>query len=331
MRSIIFSMLFSFCCQAVLAQDSTLTAEEKASLDSMFQNDEFLKLLNKKTDTSYIAVGIGVSNGVFSLKNNAINADQATTSKIFYTPSVAWYHKSGFGLSVNAFLASDSGKFKVFQYAVSPAYSYYSKRINWGISYTRYIKGSLGSFDINPYKNDLYGNISFKKPWFTPALAAGYSIGRSKEYFDSTYIITIGQQPPRPFRIKDTITSTLSSFSLNISVSHEWRFMHVFGKDDELDIQPYLSVNGSNQTLRITHSNSLNSRRPFVQKLIKTKTGDGKSKAAFSLQSAACLLTATYSKGRFVAEPQVYLDYYLQETNSNRFSALYSFVINYAF
>ncbi len=311
-----------------MAQDTTMTAEERATLDSMFQHDEFFQMLTERADTSYIELSAGISNGVFSLKNNSVNADQATTSKIYYTPSAAYIHKSGLGISVTGYLAMDEGSLHFFQYAISPSYNYSSKKINWSASYTRYIRGASTSFDINPYQNDLYGNIVFKKPWIRPAIGIGYTSGRIKEYFDS--VITF-LQPPRTITIRDTMITRISSFSLNLSLSHIWRFENLFSRNDEFDLQPSILLNGSNQKYVISHSGNLGARRPLVQKLLKTKYADKSMKQRFSLQSAAAMLAMSYGKGKFIAQPQIYLDYYLHDTQDKKLSAIYSFSISYAF
>jgi hypothetical protein len=159
-------------------------------------------------------------------------------------------------------------------------------------------------------------------------LAVGYSIGRYKEYFDSVVTFT---QIPRTITIRDTITTTLSSFSLNLSVSHTWSFRNLLVKHDELELQPAFLLNGSNQKIVINHSGSLGRRRPVVQNLLKAAYGDGRYKERFSLQSLACMINVSYGLGRWMFQPQVYLDYYLHNTTSQKFSAIYSFSISYAF
>ena len=77
-------------CLNVFAQTDSLTfsKEEMRLLDSMFKNDEFIQLMLEK-DKSYFDVNIKMSNGVFSFNNNGLNASQATTNKLYYTPSVS--------------------------------------------------------------------------------------------------------------------------------------------------------------------------------------------------------------------------------------------------
>ena len=328
MKKSLLLIICFFITLGLAAQETQLSAEDKAALDSMFQNDEFIKMINQKSDTSYFEISAGVSNGVFSIKNNSLNASQATTSKLFYTPSLGYIHKSGFGISVTGFLAADQGALKFFQYAISPAYSYTNKKFAWGVSYTRNIKGASTSFDVNPYQNDLYGSFSYKKPWIKPSVGIGLSTGKLTEYFDS--VITF-VQVPRTVTIRDTITTRFQSFSLNLSVSHTWEFEHVLFKRDAINVQPSIAINGSNQRVTVEHSSSLDRRRPVVQKLLKNAYGDGVSKEKFSFQSVAGILSVSYGTGNFILQPQVYLDYYLRETSLDRFSAIYSFSISYAF
>lgn len=327
MLRIIFSCLFFLFLQKGLSQEIPLTPQEKKSLDSMFNNDEFFKILNEKSRKSYFDLSAGVSNGIFSLKNNSLNAAQTTTNKLYYTPAVGYFHKSGFGISATGFLASDVGQFKLFQFAISPGYIYSAKYINAGISYTRYLTGTSTSFDVNPFQNDLYGNIMFKKLWIRPAIGVGYSSGRIKEYLDSVISFV---QPPRTITIRDTITTRISSFSMNLSISHSWSFRKVIFKNDGLELMPVLMVNGSNQRLAVKHS-GISRRRPQVQNLLKTLYGDGVTKSSFSLQSMAALLSVSYGTGKFLIQPQLYLDYYLRDTDGKKMSFIYSFVISYMF
>lgn len=314
------------------AQDSTMTAEEKALLDSMFQNDEFLKMLGSDEKISFADINLGLSNGVFSIKNNSLNAGQAETNKIFYTAAASYNHKSGFSFGVKGFFATDAGKFKMYQSALSPSYNYANKKIMAGISYTRYIDGAVTSFNVNPYKNDFYGSFGLKKPWWKPSIAIGYSSGKYEEYYDSTFVINLNPpNPPRTVRITDTITSRIQNFSVTLSASHSWTFEKIFTKEDALELQPSVMLNMSNQQLDISHSNSIFNRRPIVQKLLKRAYGDGKNKIPFQVQSAALMLELSYDIGHFNFAPQLYADYYFPETTGNRLSFIYSFTASFAF
>src|SRR5436190_6934179 len=134
-------------------QTDSLTREERLALDSMFKNDEFIKMMMAK-EKSYFDVNIGIGNGIFSLKNNALNAGLSVTNKIFYTPTIGYYHKSGFAITATGHVTADEGNLKIYRYAISPSYMYTDKNIDVGVSYTRFIDGSSTSFEISPFKND---------------------------------------------------------------------------------------------------------------------------------------------------------------------------------
>jgi len=325
MYKILNLLLAVITTSLVFGQTDSLTREERLALDSMFKNDEFFKLMMAK-EKSYFDVNISVGNGIFSLKNNALNAGQAVTNKLFYTPSVSYYNKSGFAISASGSLTSDEGKLIMYQYAISPAYVYYGKHIDAGISYTRFIEGASASFEVNPFKNDFYGTVVYKKPWIEPGLALGYSFGKQVEYYDTAFWLL-----NRVVHIRDTITTRLSGFSVMLSATHKWNFFKLAGTKDALQLQPTLVLNAGSQKWDISHSNSINNRRPLVQNYLKARYGDGTTAASFNLQSLAFLAEITYYCGKFYCQPQVYLDYYLPSTTEKRLTTLFSVTAGFSF
>ena len=328
----LFLLLFSIAASFAYGQTDSLTTEDRRLLDSMFKNDEFIKLMLAK-DKSYFDINIGMGNGTFSLKNNALNAGQAITNKIYYSPSVGYYHKSGFTITLNGFLAADEGNFKIYQYAISPSYTYDKKNITAAISYTRYIEGDAASFDISPFKNDFYASVTYKKLWIQPGLAVGYSFGKQVEYFDTAFWRRSIDYPYtyRVIHIKDTITTKLRGLSLTLSASHKWSFYELINKKDAIELQPTFMLNAGSQRWNISHSSSLSRRLPIVQNYLKRKFGNGSSSQSFNLQSAAFLAEVTYYYGKFYLQPQLYLDYYLPTTTEKRFTTLFSVTAGFTF
>jgi hypothetical protein len=320
----LFLLLFLLTASLVYGQTDSLSQEDKRLLDSMFKNDEFIKLMMGK-ERSYVDINIGMGNGIFSLKNNAFNAEQSQTNISYYTPSVGYYHKSGLALSLNSYFANDLGKLKMYQYAVTPGYTYSDKKISAGISYTRYIEGASANFAVNPFKNDFYASARYKKSWIEPGLSLGYSFGKLTDHFDTSIsYIPPGQVDPRIIHIRDTITTRLSNFSVTLSVSHVWEFWELISKKDGLQLQPSVMLNAGSQKWDITHSNSLFDRRPIVQYYLKRKFGDGETTASFNVQSVAFSGKIIYNYGKFYLQPQLYLDYYLPETTGKRLTSLFA-------
>ena len=320
-------LLAVFMTTLAYGQTDSLTKEDRLALDSMFKNDEFIKLMmGTGKHKSYVDMNLGIGNGIFSLKNNSLNADQAVTSKLFYTGSAGYHHKSGLSLTVNSFMANDEGKLKMYQYAISPAYMYYGKTIEAGISYTRFFEGTTTSFDVTPFKNDFYANFSYKKTWIEPGLAVGFSFGSRKEYFDTAFWLL-----NRVVHIRDTITTKLSGLSAILSATHEWNFYKLLSRKDAIQLQPSIMLNAGSQRWTISHSSSLNKRRPAVQNYIKSRYGDGTASESFNLQSIGFLAAITYYYGKFYFQPQLYLDYYLPSTTGNRLASLFSVVTGFSF
>ncbi len=326
MYKFLFLLIFSFVGSAAVAQQlDSLSKEDIRLLDSMFNNDEFIKLMMKK-ERSYVDVSIGMGNRTFSINNNALNAGQAQTDKIYYTPGVSYFHKSGLALSLSGYIADDNGKLKMYQYAISPSYTYSNKKFTAGISYTRFIEGSNAGFDISPFKNDFYASAVYKKTWIQPGVSIGYSFGKQKEYFDTAFWFL-----NRVRHIRDTITTKLSSLSVTLSAAHEWSFYKLFGKKDALKLRPVLMLNGGSQKWVTSHSNNFIDRRPFVQNYLKRRFGDGTSKAKFEVQSLAFSAAATYFFGNFYLQPQLYLDYYLPTTTEKKLISLFSLTAGFSF
>lgn len=104
-------LCFSVAASYAYGQTDSLTKDERRMLDPMFNNDKFIKLMMTK-DESYVDVHVGIGHGIFNLKNNALNAGQAQTSKTYYQPAVGYYNKSGLAITASGFLATDNGKLK---------------------------------------------------------------------------------------------------------------------------------------------------------------------------------------------------------------------------
>jgi hypothetical protein len=330
MFKILIFLLAVFANSFVYGQTDPLTREERRALDSMFKNDEFIKLMLYK-DKSYFDVNIGLGNGIFSLNNNALNAAQSLTNKIYFSPSVGYYHKTGFALTLNGFISDNNGSLNMYQYAISPSYTYDKKNIAAGISYTWYIDGADAGFDVSPFKNDFYASVTYKKPWIEPGLAIGYAYGKEVEYYDTSFWFS----PPPPgipriIHIRDTITTKLSGFSLTFSGTHKWNFYELINKKDAIQLQPTMLLNAGSQKWNTAHSSSLNYRLPLVQNYLKRRYGDGSTSTSFNVQSLGFLAEVTYYFGKFYFQPQLYLDYYLPSTTEKKLTTLFSAVVGFS-
>ncbi len=332
MRKTSLIALIAFCCSVSIslkAQQDSLT-REKAALDSMLKNDPLLAMLDSlDAPGSYVDFSISMGNGIFSNQNNNLNAEQAESKQLYFTPTLAYQHKSGLAIGFSTFLATKNGKFSVYQYIVNPSYTYTGNNIQAGISYSRIIPGSQNTYTASPFSNDLYATVKWTKPWFTPGMYIGFASGKYKDYVD-TVIRIPGTNPIQFRRIKDTLTNTLRDFSLSASVEHSFPAYGLLAQNDALSFTPVLMLTAGIQRLTTKHSNNLD-RFPRVKQFFKSKYGDGTTSSSFALQSLNLSADLLYSVGKFYAEPLLFLDYYLPATTEKRLTAVFSFTVGVSF
>ncbi len=318
-------LLFVFSCLVVSAQVTrdTLSLRDKASLDSMIQNDELLQMMKDK-DKSYFDISAGFGNGTFSEHNQAVNAT-GVTNQLVITPSVNYHFKGGFSLGATAFLTKDSNSnLSLYQTGISAAYDYAGDKVNAGISYVRYLTDRNKYNTKSLYQNDFYGYIKKASGIIQPGIALGFANGNYKEVYLSKF--------RRPLigdtiLVKDSTNNKTSYFSATASIEHDFYIYNVFSSADELDIVPSLIINAGSDKTNITHTNRLYDRLPANSIRKKNVAENNK----FQLQSVAFSLDLTYMIGKFFIQPNVYFDYYLPSTTSKRFSSIYSVTIGFSF
>lgn len=301
-------------------------------MDSLIQNDEFLKMLDKMgAAESYFRVNLGIGNRLFSGNNKAVqNLD--IKNQLVFTPSVSYMHKSGLGLSFAGYLLDENSKFKFYQYALSPSYSYSKlKAVNTLLSYVHYFRERKYDASASPFDDEIYANLIFKKPYIKPGISVSYSSGNYSEIVnvDTTVIILT-----RPTLIKytDTATTNISSFSLSASIEHDIVFYTLFAKKDGLRVTPQLSVISGVNNYTVSHKSSTQLYNLYTKRQLKRlrrfqSSGDNN----FELQSLGFDLDLNYSIGKFYLEPEIYLDYYLPKTDDKAFTQVYNFNIGITF
>lgn len=322
-RTIFLACCFCTCFTASPAQDST-GDKEKNVLDTAAILKDLLYLLDSaQQPASYALLSAGISNRLFSLRNNQLNAKQSTTSTLVYTPSLGYFHKSGFSLSAGANLLNDAKKgFGATQYSLTPAFDLLGNEyIGLGISYSRYFIRDKYSVYASPIQSDLYAYASYKKYWLVPGIAAGYSTGDFKEIF------TFRRLNEAP--IIDTGTYRIKSFSLVTSVSHDFQWPAVFADGDALSFTPTLQLNFSSDSIKtVSHTIGPNLLR-FLSLRRRLPRLQGSN--SFKAQSVALSMDLNYAVGNFTVLPQLYLDYYLPETDEKRFTQTFVLSVGYSF
>ncbi|CAN5177761.1 hypothetical protein BH09BAC2_BH09BAC2_12070 [soil metagenome] len=296
-------------------------------------NDLLGDISVQDTSKSTFKISLGLGNRRFSINNNTLNADQSE-NKIVINPTVGYFHKSGFSISASAFAFTDNSNFKFYQFALTPAYEYTTgKNLAAAISYTRFFQADAYTQSASPVQNDLYGKIYFKKPWMQPGVSLGYGSGKYKQITQVDTVVRINNQLVH-YRFKDTASVKMTWFNISPSIQHEFEFEKVFSKNDGFMFNPELLVNIGSGTYDEKHSGSGlaslvngNGRRG---KRISDKSSASEV-TPLQLESLAINIDMEYGIGNFAISPNIYLDYYLPATTSNRFSGIYQLNFIYRF
>ncbi|MGC4102288.1 hypothetical protein [Ferruginibacter sp.] len=335
MQKIYLVLLLWISAVPAIAQLDSLSKKDKAMLDSMMANDEFLKLFKEQSKNS-LDVSVGIGNGAFSSHNNAANAT-GVDNKMIYTPSIVYRLKSGFNFGVTGFITTDSAhKAELYQTGVTAGYDYYGDKINAGLSYTRYLSDRDKYNTKSLYQNDIYGYIKKAKGIIQPGLAIGFANGDYKEYSYTSFSKTVHLLLPLPngrdstFTVSgnDSTDNKVSYFSASVNIEHDFSFYKLFDKDDELDFTPSLILNMGSDQFSQTHTNKIFDR-PRIRKLAGIKKTESTNQ--FQVQSIAASFDFTYGVGKFFLQPNFYLDYYLPETTGKRFTAIFAVTAGFSF
>lgn len=313
-----------FCLFIIQFSKAQKPAEDHSAkkTDTGVLDADLMGLLNDSAETkTYTEISLGIGNKLFSVKNNTVNTSQIQVNKLYYTPALAYHHKSGFSISLMPYLASANGSLKVYQTAISPAYDYADKKIGTGISYTRYIANN-NSFNSDAlYQNDFYAYVKGKKGFIQPEISLGYSTGKFKEI----NIDTIHSM--NPIIIRDSTKNSIKDFSLSAGIGHLFKIMDIFRTGDDIGITPQIMLTAGSEKYLSAH---INKNIPAIVKRSKRiRQRSQTNNSPLALQSLAFSLNADYSIGKFSVNPNVYVDYYLPQTTSKRLSSVYS--VTFAF
>jgi hypothetical protein len=326
MQKLLLLIILTALISAVaFSQTDSLSAKDKAILDSMMENDAFLKLMEEKPKNSF-DISIGMGNGVFSEHNNAANATGVVNQTIFM-PSVVYTTKEGFSLGATGFLTNGTaGKTVLYQTGLTAGYDYYGKKIFTGVAYTRYVSDNNKYNSKALYKNDIYGYIKKAKGLLQPGLSVGFANGNYKAVDFTSFILRRPLRGDTLIAGRDSTNNKVSYFSVSANVEHDFSFYKLFNKGDELDFTPSLIVNFGSDKFMQTHTNKIFDRINILSSIKKTEITN-----TFQLQSIAASLNFTYSVGKFFLQPNLYLDYYLPQITGNRLSAIFSITAGFSF
>lgn len=305
-----------------------MQGDTSAVMDSLMKDfDSFLDSLHQRK--SMFMIGMGVGTGFFSFENkNSVYL--STEKKLLLSPHIGYFHKSGLGLMLSGYAVNDNSKMNLYQVAISPTYDVIKRAYSAGISYTHYLTKDSVDFYTTPIRNELFAYFSYKNWWVRPGVSVSYGWGSRTDYEQQQYSIWLQRlQRSRSFYITVKNQESVQDLSVTLSVRKDFDWYDVLTKNDNFTITPVLLLNGGTQQFGFNTSYSYKATAIRANSLpsnssISDQTG-------FGLQSASAVLRCSYMIGKFMIQPQVFADYYIPQTESQRWNTVFSVSASFMF
>ena len=335
-RIILFALLLlSTMGRAQTTGDSTRL---ETSVDEFADEDwaDLLKDLDLFLDSllmprSYALVGLSVSPGYFNYKGTGLTRIR-TASAVTYSPMLAYYHKSGIGLTATGFVMNDDGRTRFYQASLNPSFDYLANpRFATGLSYTHYFSKDSLPFYVSPLNNELTAYFTWRKSRIRPSVLVNYAWGTREELNTRLAFIERLWLRRRLLNwLQENYEKNISDFSVTASLLHDFYWLRVLAQKDHIRVTPQVLFTAGTQRFGFNQRNAVYSLHSISRAnlLSTSREFNLDARREFQALSASFSLKAEYGIGRFFIQPQFLLDYYFPATDqpwSTIFSATAGF------
>lgn len=328
------SIFTTIAIALVVLMASKDTSAQKTRIDSLFMGSDtssvmdslmrdFDSYLDSITATrSIFFISMSAGTGVFSFEEGSstfLNSEK----KMILSPSIAYYHKSGLGISATGYMINQDKGLNFYQYVFTPSFDLIKRNFSTGISFSRYISEDSLDFYTTPIQNEIFTYFSYKKWWLRPSISVSYGWGNTVEYEERKVLIQKGRskkdhQVPIVVRNEEAV----NDFSVTLSVRKDFDWYDVLSTNDNISFTPVIMLNGGTQNFGFNTSYT-----GTLPKSIRVNSLPSNSnitdKTDFAAQSLSVVLRGIYFKGKFMLQPQVLFDYYLPQAD-DRFNTVFS-------
>jgi hypothetical protein len=276
------------------------------------------------TPDSYFLASLSLGKSYYNFETKSSSLIEPS-KKLTYSPTLGYYHKSGFGLTTMGYIVNDQTNMNFYQFSIAPSFDYLkNKSLAAGISFTKFITKDSLPFYTTPLQNELYAYFTYRKTWIRPTLAVSYGWGSRSDYTKRESIIQDLRLRRRGFTYIN-IKESVRDFSVMASVRHDFYRLDVFNNKDHIRFSPQLAFTSGTQKFGFNQSSSTYATviRTNSNVLYSTENIYLDDKVKFQPLSLALYLRGEYSIGRFFIQPQFVLDYYFPSTTDN-FTGLFS-------
>lgn len=315
--------IFLFCHQALLAQKETPPAIDTSitDYDELFSElDDFLDSVMQPG--SFVLFNTGLTTNFFNYENKR-TFEVETKRKFVFSPSLAYYHKSGVGISAGASVIKE-GSFNPYQFTLTASYDYLNNRkFSTGVSFTRFFTKDSLKFYTSPLQNQLYAYFTYRNFFVRPTIGVSYGWGSRSAYTEQVQYIQSIRLRRRGYTRVNT-TESINDFSLIGSLRHDFYWLDVLAKKDFIRFTPQISFIGGTQRFGFNQSSNTygTTRGTGANVLFNSENINLDDQTYFQPVSLTLFLKSEYSVGKFFIQPQVMFDYYFPAA-TNQFSTIW--------
>ena len=285
--------------------------------DALFSElDAFLDSL--MTPRDFTLINVGITSGYFNYETTEINVLKPL-KKTVYSPSIAYYSKTGLGVSAAANILHDGQKVNPYQYSLTGSYDYtQNRKLITGASITRFFTKNDLPFYTSPLQNAAYVYFTYRNFWVKPTIAASYGWGSRSEYTERQERISAIRLRPGGYTRVNTQES-INDFNFITSVRHDFYWLNVLRGNDFVRVSPQISFTSGTQKFGINqNTNSYATiKGTSVQVLYNSENIYLDDRMRFQPLSLTGFLKTEYSLGKFFVQPQVLFDYYFPAREGN--------------
>lgn len=307
----------------VTPRDSAIIAKEMAEMDTTLDYEELFRDFDAFMDSllmpgSYLVASFSAGKGYYTFESKG-SAFLTTTSKLTYTPTIGYYHKSGLGIAATGYMVDDGYNMNLYQGSFTGSYDYLKdRRLATGLAYTKFFTRDSLPFYTTPLQNELYGYFTWRQSWVRPTVAVSYGWGSRTDYSQRLTLIQDLRLRRRGFTYINTEES-ISDFSVMGSVRHDFYWLDVITSKDHIRFTPQLTFTSGTQKFGFNQSMNTygTSVRTGNNVLFNSDNFYLDDHLEFQPLSLTLFLRGEYSFGKFFIQPQLALDYYFPVKEGN--------------
>ena len=317
--------------------DTSITPKNEISvLDTTLNYDELFQDFDAFMDSilspqSYFLTSLSINKGYFNFERKNSSIIEAS-KKLTYSPTLAYYHKAGLGITGTGYIVDDGVNMNFYQSSITPSFDYLkNKSFATGLSFTKFFTKDSLPFYTTPLQNELYGYFTYRKWWVRPMIAMSYGWGSRTDYTQRESLIQDLRLRRRGFTYINT-EETVSDFSMMASVRHDFYWLDVLTFKDHIRFTPQITFTSGTQKFGFNQSSNTYATliRNNSSVLYSTENVYLDDNIKFQPLSLTMFLRGEYSIGKFFVQPQFIMDYYFPAA-SNNFNAIFSINIGCMF